>query len=302
MTRTPGVLVLTTALGAFACGGADGGASDGGVDAAVPPPPGPACASGGEPTARFTVVPEPGAAMRIGSQAGGHVASGAMPRLLATLVTEGSCRFVGPRPALCEPGCTDGTVCDVDGVCAAFPVDLPAGVFTITGTTPPVSLEPRAGGYYSEQAYPGWFRPDDELTLSLAGADAVAPMTATVRGVPALTLPTTQLTATEHQPMVIRWDPIPTPTGAEVLVHFDNDHHGVSAYLECVAPAAAGMVTVPAAVLDPLIAAGETGIGTFIENAWIEVHHRVALDTPRGCAVFESYSDRFVTVDTVRAP
>ena len=130
----------------------------------------------------------------------------------------------------------------------------------------------------------------------------MAPLAATVRGVPPLALPTTLLTAREHQPMVVAWTPITTPADAEVLLHFDNDHHGTRAYLECVAPAEAGTLTIPATVLDPLIVAGETGIGTYIENAWIEVHHQARLRTDRGCAVLESYADQFVHVDTVRAP
>ena len=102
--------------------------------------------------------------------------------------------------------------------------------------------------------------------------------------------------------MDVRWTPIAAPADAEVLLHFDSDHHGVRAYVECAAPAAAGQVTIPAAILDRLILAGETGIGTYIENAWIEVHHQARLETPRGCAILESYADQFVQVQTVRAP
>ena len=281
------------------CGDGDGAPGDAGPDA----PPGPARGEDREPSARFTVIPEPGAGARIGSQVGGQLDSGPRPRLAATLLAEGACRYVGPSPALCDPACTGDTVCDVDGACVAYPETLAAGAFTVTGTTPPVTLTPRAGnGYYADRGYPGLFGAGDPLTLALAGAGPVEPLTAMVRGVPPLTLPPTQLVAREHQPMVVRWDPIATPADAEVLVHFDNDHHGILAYLECTAPAASGAVTIPAAVLDKLILAGESGIGKFIENAWIEVHHQAKLETARGCAIFESYSDSFVSVDTVRAP
>ena len=294
-------LVVLTSLGTLATGcGDDGGAPhDAGPDA----PPGPACADDHEPSARFTVIPEPGAGARTGAQVGGQLLAGPPPRLAATLVTEGGCRFVGPRPALCDPACGSGQVCDVDGACVGFPDALPAGTLTVTGTTPAITLEPQAGnGYYSDRTYPGLYRAGDAITLALAGAGDVAPLAATVRGVPPLALPTTQLTAREHAPMTIAWTPIATPADAEVLVHFDNDHHGVRAYLECTAPASAGSLTIPAAVLDALILAGESGIGTYIENAWIEVHHQARLDTPRGCAVLETYADQFVFVDTVRTP
>lgn len=281
------------------CGG-DAGAHDAGTDG---PPIDPSCARDREPTARFSVVAEPGASARLGSQVGGQLLAFPRPRLEATLLAEGSCWFVGARPALCEPACAGAQVCDVDGRCVDYPEPLPAGAFTVTGTTPPVTLTPRAGnGYYADQGYPGLFRADDVLTLTLAGDGVVAALAATVRGVPPLALPTTQLVAREHAAMDVAWQPIAAPADAEVLVHFDSDHHGVRAYVECVAPAAAGQLTIPAALLDRLILAGETGIGTFIENAWIEVHHQARLETPRGCAVLESYADQFVHVETVRAP
>lgn len=287
-------------LGALARCGGDAGGLDAGADG---PPIDPSCARDREPSARFSVVAEPGASARIGSQVGGQLLAFPRPRLEATLLTEGSCWFVGARPALCEPACAGAQVCDVEGRCVDYPEALPAGAFTVTGTTPPVTLTPHAGnGYYAEQGYPGLFRADDVLTLALAGDGPVAALAATVRGVPPLALPTTALIAREHAPMDVAWTPITAPAEAEVLLHFDSDHHGVRAYVECVAPAAAGQVTIPAAILDRLILAGETGIGTYIENAWIEVHHQARLATPRGCAILESYADQFVQVETVRAP
>lgn len=289
-------LIAAALLGCGSGGGDPPDASDGA-------PVDPRCALDREPSTRFTLVAEPGAGSRVGTQASGQVLPHPPPQLAATLVTEGACRFVGPRPALCDPACDGGEVCDVDGRCVAFPEALAAGELTVTGTTPPLRLTPRAGnGYYADQPYPGLFGAGDELVLALAGDGAVAPLTATVRGVPPLALPTTALVAREHQPLTVTWTPITVPSDAEVRVHFDNDHHGVTAYLECLAPAAAGSVTIPAAILDRLIEAGETGIGTYIENAWVEVHHQVRLETPRGCAIVESYADQFVSVETVRAP
>ena len=110
------------------------------------------------------------------------------------------------------------------------------------------------------------------------------------------------MTAIEHQDLAIQWTAITTPADAEVVVHLDNDHHGLSAFVECQAPAAAGALVVPAAVLDPLILAGETGIGTYIENAWIEVRQRAVRATERGCAAVDAYAAQFLQVDTVRAP
>ena len=286
-------LALTVAL---ACGCDDTAPT---LDAALPF----TCDATSALHARFVVVGEPASSGPIGSQVGGAYHDHPAPRTEATMAEAGGCRYVAARPALCEPACTGSDVCDVDGHCSGYPTTLAAGTLTVTGTTPPITLEPQPGNsYYPQTSYPGLYRPGDELTFALAGAGPVPPLTATVRGVPSLALPTDQLTAIEHQPLRIAWTPITDPAGAEVLVHLDNDHHGLAAYLECTAPASAGELTVPAAILDPLILAGESGIGTYIENAWIEVRHRALVTTPYGCAAVDGYADQFLFVDTVRAP
>lgn len=285
-------LALTVAL---ACGGDDTTAT---VDAALPG----TCDATSPLHARFTLVAEPGSSGRVGNQVSGAYRDHPEPRTEATLAEAGGCRYVAPRPALCDPACTGNDVCDVDGHCLGYPTSLAAGTLTITGTTPPITIDPRDNWYSAPKSYPSLYRAGDELTFALTGAGPVPPLSATVRGVPALALPTDQLTATEHQPLRIAWTAITTPAGAEVLIHLDNDHHGLRAYVECTAPASAGELTVPASILDPLILAGESGIGTYIENAWIEVHHRTLVATPFGCAAVDGYADQFLFVDTIRAP
>lgn len=287
-------LALTVAV---ACGGDDTTAT---VDAAIPG----TCDATSPLSTRFVLIGEPAVSGPQGNQVAGAYGDRPAPAALATLAEEANCRYVGPRPALCDPACTGDAFCDIDGHCVEYPTTLPAGTLTVTGTTPSVSLEPHPEGhsYYAPKSYPGLYRPGDELTLSLAGAAGVPPLTATVRGVPSLDLPTTQYTATEHQPLRIAWTPIATPAGAEVLVHLDSDHHGIAAYVECIVPATAGEVTIPAAILDQLILAGESGIGTYIENVWIEVHHRALVATPHGCAAVDAYAAEFLFIDTVRVP
>ena len=281
--------------------GDDGGsaASDAGVDAM----PG-GCDATSELHARFVIIGEVAVRGPMGNQASGAYMSGTSPQTIATLAEAGGCRFVGPRPALCDPPCAGEDLCDVEGRCVRYPDVIPAGTMTITGTTPPLTLEPEADGnsYRTPTSYPQLYRPGDVLTLALAGAAGVAPLHAEVIGVPSIALPTDQLTAIEHQDLVIAWTPVAQPADAEVVVHLDNDHHGIAAYLECRAPASAGSLTVPAAILDRLILAGETGIGTYIEHAWIELRHRALRTTERGCAAVDAYSDHFLLVDTVRAP
>lgn len=282
------------ALGLAACGGDDVPA---GIDAAVG-----TCTPASPTHAGFVVMGEPATFGPSGSQAGGAYQSGPEPRLATTAAEAGGCRYVTARPALCEPACAGSDVCDVDGHCVRFPDNLAAGTLSITGTNPPLTLSPQPGNsYYPDTSYPGFYRAGDTIGLALAGASGIAPLTATVVGVPTIALPTDQLTATEHQDLAVAWTPIPTPAGARVIVHFDNDHHGTRSYLECEADAATGTLTIPAAILDRLILDGETGIGTYIENAWIAVRNRTLVPTERGCAAVDALSDQFVFVKTVRA-
>lgn len=112
---------------------------------------------------------------------------------------------------------------------------------------------------------------------------------------------TADITATENQPLRIQWVPEPA-VEAEVIVHLDNDHHGINSFVECRVPDASGEVTIPAATLNPLIADGETGIGSYIENAFILRRRRSAVATPWGCAALSSSSSTFLIVETVRVP
>jgi hypothetical protein len=184
--------------------------------------------------------------------------------------------------------------------CQAFPTSLSVGHISVTGTTPPLELDPQAGfNYYTMESYPDLFASGDVIELHADGAGAVEGFTASVRGVPPLTVPWEQVTAYEGQDLEIPWDVAAVPAGSVVVVHMDSDHHGIEAYVECVADDD-GSLTVPATVLDLLIAAGETGIGTYIENAWIARAHATSIATDEGCLSFRAESQRQMAVETVR--
>jgi hypothetical protein len=286
---------------ATGCGGGGGGGED--PDARPDADPNLPCTED-ELIGMFRAIPEPTAASRYGGQLHGEVTDRPYPVTLATMAEIGGCRYVAPSPALCEPACTGMAICDATATCVEFPAVTPAGTVTLTGSTPAIELEPVPGygGYYTTQGYPGLYARDDELVLTVEGDGAVAGFALTTIGVPPIELPTQMITATEHEDLTIGWNAVGGIADAEVMIHLDNDHHGIRAYVECVAPASAGSLVVPAAVLDPLILAGETGIGTYIENAWIEQRRRVTTRTANGCVAFASHSDDFLFVETIRAP
>ncbi len=222
------------------------------------------------------------------------------PMTLAEELREGDCAYYGPANAFCEPACTGNDTCVAGDFCQPYPTQVSVGHISVSGTTPALELEPQAGfSYYTTESYPGLFGSGDTLTLAAAGAGDVDPFEVTVRGVAPLTVPWEQVTAHEGQDLEIAWDTADSPEGTVVFVHMDSDHHGIQAYLECTG-ADDGSLTVPAAVLDRLIEAGETGIGTYIENAWITRAHASAIDTDAGCLSFRAESQLQMGVETIR--
>jgi len=211
------------------------------------------------------------------------------------------CIFVGNPTYFCDPVCQGNTLCGTGDVCRPLPTSIPVGTLHLAGTDPELDLEPQPGDiYYTTENYPGLLQPGDLVTVSGGGVEDVPAFEISARGVPELTMPWESLTAVEHEQMVVTWDVAEdSPAGAQVVLHMDSDHHGARAYVECWADDT-GQLVVPAAVIDPLILAGETGIGTYIENAWLARRHRATLDTDDGCAVLHTEFNINIPVETVR--
>lgn len=223
------------------------------------------------------------------------------PTTVEEKVREGECAFFGPEPPFCDRECQGDTICATGGDCRGFPHPIAIGTVRVTGTDPELILEPDQNNTYKAGAdLPGLYGPGDELTLTADGADGHAALSLTVRGVPPLAVEPDQLTAREHDDLVVTWTADPSsPEGTELILHADSDHHGIEAYVECRA-ADDGELVIPAAVLDPLILAGESGIGNYIENAWMKRINQATTDTDLGCAAFQTSSEVSITIDTVR--
>jgi hypothetical protein len=298
------VFVLVAGSVAVAgCGGGGGGGDP--VDASPDQPDAanPGRCEDRDLFALFRASPEQIVAGRYGSQAGGWVNDARAPEIVTPIDSAGACQYIAPQPVLCEPACTGGTVCDVHGACVLFPTTVAAGTVTITGTSPALTMEPQPGNsYYVMMAYPALYGSGDALVLDVEGGGGIDPIHLETVGIPVLTMPTDQFTAREHEDLVIAWDAVAGVPGTEVVIELHNDHHAGPEYIACTTDAALGSVTVPSAILDQLILAGENGIGTYIESAWIELRHRGRVTTSRGCAAFDADADRFISVETIRAP
>lgn len=233
---------------------------------------------------------------------GGSWTDRPMPAQLEEKVAAGGCAFWAPEPSFCDPPCEGATVCAVGGTCQLYPTTIGAGDLHVAGSSPELDLaEPDPGfGYYTIDNHPSLFQAGDELTLT-GGGSGVDDFEITTRGVPGLTMPSTSFTATEHEDMQIVWNADESsPDGTRIVLHMDNDHHGTRAFVECWSDDT-GEIVVPSEVLDPLILAGESGIGTYIENAYMSRIARGWVPTDAGCAAFDSESLVSVSVETVRA-
>jgi hypothetical protein len=288
--------LLTVILFSLACGGDDDAGSDppdagNQTDAAV----GPRCSA--EPHARFDVTASPESGQLLGTYS-----DVAWPTTVEEKMREGACAYFAPEPPFCDPECAGETICATGGVCRGFPRPMNIGTVRVTGTDPELELEPDAfNNYYTDSALPGLYQPGDELTLTAGGSGDIDALSLTVRGVAPLVVGSPAVTAREHEDLVLEWEPDPSsPEGTELVFRADNDHHGIVAYIEC-HTADDGELVVPAAILDELILAGETGIGTYIENAHMTRSNRDTAETDLGCASFQSLSQVFIGVETIRA-
>lgn len=299
MRRLPVLLILLAA-----CGGDDDGDGGDGSERPDADPDDPDAGQGeltcgpARQHARFTV-----SSTEAFGSAGGQYDDRPYPSIAEPSVVAGDCGFFAPESYFCDPGCTDGTICTAGEVCKPIPLAVSVGTLHVGGTDPELDLEPTEWNtYYTDDSYAGLYQPGDQVTVSGGGGDTdVEAFEITARGVPELTVPFESLTATEHQDMTVPWDQAAdAPDGSRVVLHMDSDHHGAPGYIECWA-ADDGEVTVAADLIDAIIAVGESGIGTYIENAYI-MRVDVGTDDLGGgdCLVFHTESRELIYVETVR--
>ena len=236
---------------------------------------------------------------RNGGTFSGVYLDGPDPGILDPVFEDGVCVLYRYVPRECDPPCDPPLTCAFDETCRPWPSYVSVGTVSVTGTDPPLQVAPTEYNvYYTQEVYEGLFGPGDHLTVSASGSADVEPFEVTVAGVPLLEPYEQTVTMVEGEPLEITWEVADGPDDAVVRVHLDNDHHGISAYLECEAPSSAGHIVVSEAAVQEMIDVGASGIGTYVENAYLIRYTSHVQQHDPGCLAVYSSSSSWLYVET----
>jgi len=218
------------------------------------------------------------------------------------VLERGNCKlYTGDPDLVCNPTCNNGEFCSHSG-CVPYPESFAVGTIRLRGTMPELDLVPQAGNvYYSMENYPMLIPDGATARLEVDGDGNVDPFTLEVRNVVAIEAPDTMVTVREHEDAVLTW----TVAGADddiVMVEMDSDHHGAVGSIRCEARNGDGMVVVDKELVDGIIEAGRSGIGTYIENSFMTRLNRDRIATDRGCAELSALQMDWFFVETILAP
>jgi len=175
--------------------------------------------------------------------------------------TEGECRLMlGPT---CNASCTLPNVCDGD-TCVPGPTIKTVGTVTITGLNAALSAMPNSKmNYYAPASAAGFppFTADADVRLTASGGD-LAGFSLRGRGFPVVESPSTSLPFEMGHPFIATWTPPPAPVSTRIFVKIDIAVHGsLQAQIQCDVPDT-GSITVPASMVDALMAKGTSGFPT----------------------------------------
>lgn len=295
-------LLVITLLATACSGGADS------TDAALTGD----AAAGGDATAGVDSAPEIGGGCAAAVQVGrfevtprgvsGSVASRPSPPRfnLERELTSGVCELWSASPSFCDPACTTPQQCEA-GVCVDPPTPLSIGTLTATGPGGSITGAPTVPGspYYSGSSKTPIYAAGDAVQIAATGDGSIAAFTAELVGHEPVVLtndPPYQLTLVEGEGLTMTWTPSSSP-GARVLLHMDSDHHGAPGYIECETDDADGQIVVDATLGDRILEIGASGIGTYVENAYVVRDHRARVDTAVGCVELATTQQDFVNVE-----
>jgi hypothetical protein len=191
----------------------------------------------------------------------GEVRDGVVPTAVPSVIDDdGPCRLLERRNLACFPACVGMETCGEAGTCIPFPRQVSVGDVSISGLTRETLMSPLMPGnsYLSPGASNPPFEVESRIVLSTSGAGGLpAFQLFGVGSEPLSEAPTWVLTPGAD--LVLEW-PAPTvdvPT--TVLAELTIDQHGITPLSLSCELEDTGTATIPAAIIDRLIAAGVTG-------------------------------------------
>lgn len=177
------------------------------------------------------------------------------------IATEGDCRLmIGPS---CSTSCPLPNICD-GATCVPGPTTKTVGTVTVAGLNSALMAMPNSQMNYYAPASAGGFPPfasGAELTLTASGGDYPG-FSLRGKGFPLIETPSTTLPFEMGKPFTATWTAPPAPAATRMFVKVDIAFHGgIDAQVQCDVPDT-GSVTVPASMVDALLAKGTAGFPT----------------------------------------
>jgi hypothetical protein len=189
----------------------------------------------------------------------GAVANAVVPVTITPEVSaEGDCRLLVRENPFCEGGCAQDETCDFDGTCLPYPAAQDLGQVTVAGLIEDVRMDPVQPGfrYFNTSLPHPAFADGDLLQLRADGGDFGAFDLHGI-GVAPLVVSASDWVITAGEDMPVTWTP--AAGRAQVQLAMRMDQHGSSPATVFCDFDDDGDGTIPAHIVDDLIAAGVTG-------------------------------------------
>jgi hypothetical protein len=206
--------------------------------------------------------------------------------ILQEVKREGDCRLLQKQNPFCDPPCEGGQACEHDGTCIPYPANQDVGTLQVEGLAEPSSMKPDGVKGYSDTKLPfPMFEAGDAIEVTASGG-AVPGFSLAATGVAMLALADEVLVLSAGKALTLAWTGAPGP--ARVAIQLNIDQHGNSPVtLSCVV-ADTGSTTVPASLIDAMLAYGVSGFAS------LDVYRQTvdSVATPNGCVELRVYSYR----------
>jgi hypothetical protein len=191
----------------------------------------------------------------------GEVRDGVVPTAIPNVVDDdGRCRLLERRNLACFPACVGMETCGESGACIPFPRQVSVGEVRISGLIRDTVMSPLMPGnsYLSPGAPNPPYVVESPIVLSAAGQEGIpAFQLFGIGSEPLGEAPTWVLTPGSD--LVLEWSAPTVDVATTVLAELSIDQHGITPLSLSCELEDTGTATIPAAIVDRLIASGVTG-------------------------------------------